>query len=390
MTEPAARLRPELAGFAVRMSLFYAASFLVIGLYLPYFPVWLDWRGLTAAQIGLVVALPSFARVIGTPIAGYLADRMGDPRRMVQLLALYTLACFLLLPVATTAAPIMILIALYGLAGPALVPLSEVVALKGVRAGGLDYGRMRLWGSVTFILANFAGGMALRAFGPQAIQWLIIAAMALTLAAAFVLPRAPAGPTSQVVRPNLTDATGLMGNRSFLVFLGATALVQSSHALLYAFGTLHWRAGGISEWAIGLLWAIGVIAEIVVFAYARRPLALLGPVGLLVLGAAAAAARWAAMALDPPLAALAVLQALHGLSFGAAHLGAIHYLSENVPPRLAATAQGLYSTCNVGIAMGGVLLVSGPLYASLGALAFWVMAALAVAGLAGMLMSLRR
>lgn len=373
------------------MSIFYGASFLVIGLFLPYFPVWLDWRGLTAGQISLIVALPSFARIIGTPVASVLADRIGDPRQMVQFLASCTLLCFLLLPLAGSAPAILALIALYGLTGPALLPLAEAIALAGVRAGGLDYGRMRLWGSVTFILASAVGGFALSSYGPEAIQWLLIGAVALTFAASWLLPVVEgANSSSTWSRPSFADALSLIGTSGFALFLVATALMQSSHALLYAFGTLHWRASGISEFTIGLLWSVGVVAEILLFAFARGPLARLGALGLIIVGGTASALRWAGTAMDPPLAVLFVLQALHGLSFGAAHLGAVHYMSAHIPPRLSATAQGLYATTSAGIAMGTVLLVSGPLYEVFGANAFWGMAALALAGLVASLGLARR
>lgn len=385
MPEPTTAAHDPLAGFAVRMSLFYGASFLVIGLYLPYFPVWLHWRGLSSGEIGLIVALPSFARIIGTPVATLLADRIGDPRRMVRLLALYTLVCFALLPLATTPQLILVLILLYGLAGPSILPLAEAVALSGVRTGGLDYGRMRLWGSVSFILASALGGAAVKAFGPGIIQWLIIGASLLTLTAAWSLPRADVSPAANErergAGAGFGEALQVLTTPSFAVFLLATALAQSSHALFYAFGTLHWRSLGISEAMIGLLWSVGVIAEILLFAWARRPLARLGPTGLIMLGALAAVLRWSGMAFDPPLAVLFALQALHGLSFGAAHLGAIHFMSAHVPARLSATAQGLYSTATVGIGMGTVLLASGPLYDALGAKSYAVMAVLAIVGL---------
>jgi PPP family 3-phenylpropionic acid transporter len=158
--------------------------------------------------------------------------------------------------------------------------------------------------------------------------------------------------------------------------VAAAGCVQASHAVYYGFSTLHWQAYGHSETVVGLLWAEGVIAEIILFGTAAPLVRRLGPERLLALAGLAGIVRWSALALTDWLPALAVFQALHAFSFGAAHLGAMHFMGRTMPPHQAATAQSLYSVAVIGIAVGLATGVSGTLYQAWGAGAYWWMAVL--------------
>jgi PPP family 3-phenylpropionic acid transporter len=161
------------------------------------------------------------------------------------------------------------------------------------------------------------------------------------------------------------------------VALGAS-LIQASHAVFYGFSTLDWTAKGLSGTAVGALWALGVAAEIVLFALSPR-LPALTPRLLLMVGAAAAAVRWTGMALDPPAMLLVPLQCLHALSFGATFLGAVQFLSRLAPEGEAATFQADFSTLQ-GIVTAAATGLSGVLYGSFGTLAYGAMAACAALG----------
>jgi PPP family 3-phenylpropionic acid transporter len=208
-----------------------------------------------------------------------------------------------------------------------------------------------------------------------------------TVLAALALPELPRSPEellpserSEPAEDRLSVVRRLAGRSDFLVFLAAVGAVQGAHALFYAFGALHWRSLGISGTWVGLLWTIGVLAEVAVFAYSRAILARIGAVELMIAGGAAATLRWAAMSIDPPIAVLVPLQLLHALSYGAAHLGAIHFIATTVPQQAAGTGQALYATIAAGVAMGAATLAAGPLYAHYAGQAYLAMAALALAG----------
>lgn len=388
------RMNADRRSFATRLALLYGAIFLLVGSFLPYFPVWLDWRGLSAQEIGVVLAAPLFARILFTPTISFVADRIGDRRRVLILLAWGTGLSCLLFMVASGFWAILLVTVLYALFWTTVMPLTETVAMTGVRASGLDYGRMRLWGSLTFIAASFAGGFAIQFRGASAALWIVIFASLCVVAAAHLLPR-PSGAgrlraATSGPRIRVGDALDLVRSPRILLFLLTTSAVQAAHAVYYVFGTLHWQSAGISTGVIGMLWAVGVVAEIALFTVSGRVVASLGPVRLIWLAAAASVLRWSVTAFDPPLALLFSVQLLHGLTFGAAHLGAIHYISDTVPENVSATAQGLYASVTAGIAMGAAMSATGPLYAAIGGHAYLAMAVIGAIGLAGATLLLGR
>src|SRR5262245_47058683 len=186
-----------------------------------------------------------------------------------------------------------------------IMPLIEAVAVSSVRSTGLDYGRVRLWGSGSFILASFGAGLAMGQLGASSVMPMLVGATVLMIAGVYLLPRdvaeRPAPAASAHRRISLTDAAKLAHSPSFLLFLLAASAIQASHALYYSFGTLNWRAQGFADGTIGALWALGVVAEIGLFAVSGSILARWGSPRMLMAAGAAAALRWGIMAFDPPL-----------------------------------------------------------------------------------------
>jgi PPP family 3-phenylpropionic acid transporter len=374
------------SSLAWRLAFLYAALFLVVGCYLPYLPVWLSWRDLGVNEIAVLLATPLFARILFTPVISFAADRLGDRRVILIALAWGSLLSFLLLWAADGFWQMFLATLLLAINWTAIMPLTETVAMTGIRNGALDYGRVRLWGSLSFIVASLGTGLIIGEVGPQTVLPLLVAASALLVLGTHLLPRALTGPgrtaPSVLERLKLADAFALARSPLFLLFLAAASLIQASHALIYTFGTLHWQAQGFPSGAIGGLWSLGVIAEIVLFAASGRIMARHGATRLLLLAGLAASVRWGLMAADPPLWATAILQTLHALSFGAAHLAAMHFLTRAVPEDRAATAQGLYAAVVAGLIMGLATIASGPLYRALAGEAYGVMSVLGLIGAA--------
>jgi len=369
--------------YTLRLAVFFSALFAVAGTKLPYLPVWLQWRGLTNAEIAVITAAPLFLRIVAGPLIAVAADRWGDRRQAAGALSALALVGAMLLSVAHGFWPILLVVLVGALAAMGLMPIAETLAMSGVRRGGLDYGRMRLWGSVSFIAIGFAAGPAITAFGPSSVLWLIIAGSLATLAGALVLPPDPDAGGALAQRPTLATLAATQLAPRFLLFLAGAAAVQSSHAVFYTFGVIEWQRQGLSATWCAMLWAVGVAVEIGLFAFSGAFVARLGAIGLLMAGAIAGFVRWTAMAFDPPLAVLLALQALHGFTFGAAHLGALHFMSANVPPSEAASAQALYASVTSGIGLGLATVAAGPLYGALGGFAYLPMGALCVVGVAG-------
>lgn len=367
--------------YAWRTAVFYAAIFLVLGVSLPYLPLWLEWRGLSAVEIGIITSVPLFLRLVATPVIGLAADRGGRIAEVLQISAIAALGAACGLWLVPGFWLILILFAAFQTASTALMPLADVVAMRGVRQHGLDYGTMRLWGSAAFIVANVGGGWVVAVSGSGSVLPLVIAGSMAAVAAAWLLPRAGAGPpAARSRRRSLGLILALLRRRDLILLILAAGSIQASHATYYVFSAIHWEALGIGKGWFGVLWAIGVIAEIVLFAYAAPVVARVGAVAMIFLGGAAAALRWVLMAADPGIAALVPLQVLHGLSFGATHLGAVHAIQAIAGEKAAASAQTLHSAMSAGVLMALSTLFAGLLYEPLRGQSYLVMGIIALAG----------
>lgn len=374
--------------FALKLGLFYAAYFFFGGVQLPFFPLWLESRGLDARTIGLIIAVPALVRIVVTPIVTHQADRHRALKATLVIGAVVGLTG--MTTAGLVSGPVAIFLA-FAVAMAALSPmlsLSDAYALSGLGVRGRNYGPVRLWGSVAFIAGNVGAGFLLERMAPGHLIWLIVSALSVVVVAASVLTPLDTVPRPVSAPPAASPKT-LLRNPAFLAVLLASSMVQGSHAFYYGFSTIQWRAEGFDGRLIGLLWGLGVFAEIVLFALSVRLPKSLPPTALLAIGGVGAIVRWTAMAFDPPVALLPALQLLHAASFGAAHLGMMGFLARNVPRELAATAQGFAATWS-GIVNASATFISGFVYAATGSLAYLVMAAMALIGLISALYAGRR
>ena len=369
--------RAERRSTAVRLAAFYAAVFAVVGVQQPFWPVWLEARGLSAGEIGLVIAASFWPRIVTSFLIPHHADRLGERRRPMALLAAVSLFGMALFALADRFWMFMGLSLLTGATFAAILPLGEALALQEVRTHGISYGRVRLWGSISFVAAAIAVGAALQQSGPDIVLWALLVTFALTLAACLAVPERPRPPRAGVP----LGLARLLRQPGLVTFVLAAGLIQASHVVYYGFATLHWRAAGHGATVIGLLWAEGVVAEIVLFVWAAAALRRLPPLPLLALAGGLSVLRWAATALSTDLAVLIPAQALHAASFGAVHLATVHHLRDSTSPGLHASAQGFFAAA--GALLSGLLTpVGGWLYGRAGGDAFWAMAAVALAGTA--------
>jgi len=363
--------------FFLRISLFYGAFFLYAGLAMPFMPAWLAAQGLDAREIGIVLAVPLVVRIVVVPLWTRLADRLGRTREALVGAALASVAGFALTAFMSGFAPILVAFALAATAVSPVLALGDAFALRGLKGRTGRYGSVRLWGSVSFIIANLGGGLLLARLGAGDVIWAVVAALALTALAALALGRLPA-PPAEPAEARRAGAS-LWRSRDFVAVALGASLIQASHAVLYGFATLQWSARGIGGSAIGALWALAVVAEIVLFAFSARAVGLFGAAGMIALGGLGGTLRWTVMAFDPPTAALPALQCLHALSFAATHLGTMHFLAQAAPPRAGATAQGDFVAVQ-GIVYAGAMGLAGVLVAAYGSLAYGAMAVAAFAG----------
>ncbi len=349
----------------------------MLGVYLPFWPVWLSAQGLDAAQVGLLVAVTLWTKVLGLPAVAWLADSWGRTTQAMAVCAGLSIAAFAGFFAAEGFAAILFIQVLAALSFQALIPLGESHTLRAVPRLGLNYGRVRLWGSLSFIAGSLLGGFLVSRDLTGGLLWALIGALFLGLLAALALPPLAAPPKETAPSPR--RALALLTDPTFALLLVCAGLLQASHAVYYGFSAISWQAADISGLAIGWLWAVGVVAEILLFTVGDRLVGRYGPARLLGAAALAGAVRWTVLAVTADLVVLTVAQCLHGLTFGAAHLATVHLLARRAPRRLSATAQGLYSAISGGVIMGLAVFAAGQLYAGFEAKAYFAMVLLSLA-----------
>ena len=364
-------------GFVPRLSALYVGIFVLFGIQMPFLPVWLEGRGMDADMIGIVVAVPMIVRAFAIPFVARAVDRRDAVRAAIMLASCASVLGLVLVGIANTPTAILMTYTLASLALTPVLPLAEAYALRGLGALGRTYGPVRLWGSAAFIAGNFTAGFAADVIPASNLIWLIVAASVLIALASLALP--PLSAATHMTDESVKMRGNLLSDPVFIALLAAASLIQSSHAVFYGFSALQWRTAGLDGTAVAALWALGVIAEMVLFAAQGRLPPFFAPTVLLMVGAIGGALRWSVMAFDPPTFVLPWAQLLHALSFGATHLGTLMLLVRVTPANQGATAQA-YLAIALSLAMAGAMAISGVLYENLGSRAYAAMALAALAG----------
>ena len=359
-------------GFATRMSLGYAGVFAPLAVQLAFLPVWLKHVGFSASEIGTLLAVPLIARVFTTPPLVAAADRFGDRATFYCVAALVSLLASLgfFLPLGFWG--VLTVSVAIAVASAIAIPVSDAIALSGVRRLGLSYGPMRLWGSVGFIVANLLVGAWIARSGANIVPFLLAVGFAIMLATGLALPRI--GAVKRV-----TSRVSLSTDRALLSGMVVAALIIGSQAMYYGFSSIHWETLGFSGTVIGVLWGTGVVAEIVVFALVPVLFPRASPFALLIAGGVIGMVRWGTFSLDGGIGFYFLNSILHAGSFGLAHLGLQQLIAERVSDEQQSAAQGL-AAAFAGPVMAIATFGSGWLYGRYGSDAFWAMAALCALG----------
>ena len=363
----------------VRLSGYGAAYFFAAGAFMSYWPVWLNDRGMSDAEIGTLFMARQLVSVAATLLIGWAAHRLGNVRGVILALAA---AAALLMGSYEFAYGFLAILAVTlvwgGIWAPTLA-LYDSVLVTETKARGFNYGSLRLWGSVAFIAGTFLCALAVDRLGPSWILYVGLSGIVLLIPLALWLPP-PAEPLHERAHAPF-GIRDLMRSPQFLLFLLATGCCQASHAVLYSFGTLTWRAAGIDDVTIGLLWNESVAVEILLMLASGWLLKRLGVCGLIAFGLGCALVRWFGMAITTELWALVLLQALHAGTFGACHLGAMAFLQRALPASGAALGQSVYYALGTGLAQAVIFQLAGLLYAAFGQNAFWGMFVVAAIGM---------
>lgn len=358
------------------LSLFLIAIYFVYGAYVPFWSLWLESKGISAEQIGLLIGLGLGIRFAGNLLIMGRANRASLLIPTCRYLAVLSLLCYLGFYWVDSFWALLALMLVANFIYPTLLPLSEALAARMMLQVKLDYGKVRLWGSAAFIVGSTLVGALVQHYGASWVLHAMILGL-LLLTGLTWLPMAPA-PQDAPSSGNKIGFRSLLTDRSFLIFLLVVSLLQGSHAAYYGFSALYWKAHGYAENVIGYLWALGVMAEILMFALSRRLLKGFSYQQLFFIGGLGCVLRWTLLANTTELAWLLVAQLLHAVTFCVSHLGAIRYMTQQLPAEQVIPAQTLYAAFPAGVVMALLTAVAGFGYQQVQGQVFWLMAMLVV------------
>ncbi|MBD9464281.1 MFS transporter [Pseudomonas sp. Pdm06] len=347
-----------------RLSSFYLFYFALLGSTAPFLALYFDHLGFNAARIGELVAIPMLMRCVAPNIWGWLGDYTGRRLAIVRFGAICTLLTFSLIFIDKSYAWLAMVMALHAFFWHAVLPQFEVITLAHLSGQASRYSQVRLWGSIGFIITVVVLGRLFEWLSLDIYPVALVLIMAGIVLASFWVPNAQPLQGARVAGEGFLRQ---LRNPGVLAFYTCVGLMQVSHGPYYTFLTLHLERLGYSRGLIGLLWAVGVVAEVLIFLLMSRILARFSVRRVLLASFLLAALRWLLLgSLAEFLWVLLFAQVLHAATFGSFHAAAIHFVQRSFGPRQQGQGQALYAAlAGTGGALGA--LYSGYSWNALGA-----------------------
>lgn len=362
------------------LALSYFTYFFSYGIFLPFWGVWLKGEGIAPETIGMLLGAGLVARFLGSLL---IAPRVKDPSHLVsalRLLALLTLAFAVGFCFGNGWGWLMLVIAGFNLFFSPLVPLTDALAATWQKQIRMDYGRVRLWGSLAFVIGSALTGQLVAVWGHNAILYsLIFSVLAMLLGMLLkpsVMPQGEARARSGTER----SLWALLKEGPVWRFLLCVTLLQGAHAGYYSFGSIYWQEAGYSASTIGYLWSLGVVAEVIIFASSNVLFRRWNARNLLLLSACCGVLRWSLMAYSTELGWLLLIQILHCGTFTVCHLAAMRFIAARQGQEVI-QLQAVYSALAMGGGIAVMTVIAGFLFEHWQGGVFWGMAAVAVPAL---------
>lgn len=347
-----------------RLSGYYFFYFAFIGAFSPYFGLFLQSRGFSAWEIGLLMSQMQLMRLLGPNVWGWLADRGQRRVPIVRLAGLVSLLGFSAFFWVSRFSGFLAAMALMAFFWSAALPLIETLCFDHLREARERYSRIRVWGSIGFIVAVLGTGAALDHLPMDAVLWVCWLLLFGILGLACLLPEAER-PAGQGEREGLGE---ILRQPAVRALLGGGVAMAAAHGAFYVFYSIHLAGQGYGTFAIGALWSLGVVAEILVFMAMGRLMLRFSLRSLLLWSFAAATLRFVLIGWWVDVLLVAIFtQVLHGLTFGAHHAASLAVVNQRFPGRAQSRGQALYSS--LGFGAGGLLgtFVSGWVWEQAGA-----------------------
>jgi PPP family 3-phenylpropionic acid transporter len=380
---------PRSASPELRASLFQSTVYLPGAISSVFLGIWLSDHGIPADQIGLINSLPMLCLLALNILVGRLADRANDWRTVIIILALVGAAVPFGLYFVTEFWGIMLIWALVTMTGGTIPPIIDAATVRMTRRNGTDFGAVRAWGTVGYVVGAGVIGLLITTWGSSAFVPLFLLMCFLRAGLSLLLPRFRA-PSHIATLGETVPATKLRDSIKlwFVLPLIAFALVNSSHALIGGFAALIWHQNGVPDYYIGPLLAISAAAEAVMMFAWRRFGGRVSARNMILASCLACVLRFGVMAFNPPIGLLFLVQMLHAITFGVGYFGIVHFIANWTDESNAAEAQGFANTLQQAASVLS-LAVFGWLVVFMGSYAFIAPTLFGVAGVVCVLVSLR-
>ncbi len=357
------------------------ASLYQFTVYLPgavasvYLGIWLSQHGIPADQIGVINALPMLGLLVLNMVIGRIADRADDWRTAIIAISLVAAVIPFALYFTSEFWGILLIWALTGMSNGLVAPIIDAASVRMTQRNGTDFGAVRAWATVGYVVGASGIGILLTYLGPSAFITLYILMTVLRAGLGFLLPRfrAPAAePTLAGVTQALPQTARLKDSLKlwFVLPLVAFALVNSSNAVIGSFGALLWHQHGIPDYFLGPLLGCAAVGEAVLMFAWRRFGGRVTARNMIMAAAIAGLLRFTILAFSPPVEVLFAVQLLHAFSFGMGYFGVVHFIANWTHESNAAEAQGFANMLNQGAAMV-MLICFGWLVEFFGSAAFF-------------------
>lgn len=348
---PAGRPRDQLYA---RLSLFYFMYFAMLGAYAPYFGLYLKQMQFSPTQISALLALAPVVRIVFPALWAWMADHHHIARQLVRVTAVGATLCSLGVLFAHSFGALFVTLLLVNIFWCATLPLVEASTFGHLKGRLGDYGRIRVWGSLSFIGAVAALGPLLDRFGMPSLPWVILVSFAAMTASAWLMPADQA----RVPHAEHEPLGRILRRPEVIVLFGACFLMSLAHGPYNAFYSIYLVEQGYTKTEVGLLWALSVVAEVLVFLWMPDILRRFSIPAVIAFSLACAVVRFVVIgwAVDSPVV-IGLAQLLHAATFGAHHAAALAAIHHFFKGRYQARGQALYSA--LGFGAGGALGMFG-------------------------------
>lgn len=355
-----------------RLSGFYLFYFASLGILVPYWSLYLQWEGFSAREIGELTAILLATRIIAPNVWGWIADHRGYRMRIVQLASLIGVISFGAIYFDQSYVWIAAVMLVFSFFWNASLPQFEVTTLQYLGDQSHHYSKVRVWGSIGFIVVVVALGQLLEHYPADIVPHALLLSMVGIWLISLTVPES----ASRHLSLQHIPIGRLLRKPHVIAFLVLCFLSQVSHGPYYTFYTIYLEQHGYSAGLIGQLWALGVIAEVVLFLFMHRWLPRFGIRFVLLASLALSVIRWLLIGLFPDnLPLLTSAQLLHAVSYGSYHAAAIAWVHQHFTGRNQGRGQALYSSVSFGAGGAVGSLMSGYLWLTPGPTATYLLAA---------------